>query len=576
MAVSITETADQQLLIVHGCPDSTDVDDALADATNYVTVVPHPCTQGVSLQGFHFKYASIRGQISRPLFALIPPCTLMLHSSKGIQFLELKQYAMPLNPNCPLSNTQQLPYHRMPLQAAAADSAAVLCQPAGAPILTETASLMASNCCLCNQALLNGNDGTAESSCIPEHPPACFQCTQLGHYQAACCNHHPAHRIIDTAEVSLSGAVGSPRHAYQACSLPVTASEKLCTGHAEASADAAQPALADDDALAAQEHHTSTLVSNQQAVLAAVQPSSVQAKPAHSVWSMSASSDASSSHPTPSCPGVSSVARPMASPDSPGTHADGYRRQLPDGASHIDGLSHFDTSISLRRGNDDTGFSAAVTAELMGPAFDPESFIMGCIAHDKLNSHRLVDYTVQQVLCGDDTDRSTYGLPNCKGSSCSLSTQAGRGWSLEARACTGQAWAIVLIAAVFQPRTGAGQETVTPVTLVVKICSSSGTGELLSEQWMDAAKFQQLVKNLRFFPSAHSMEQADLQRVAIVTLAERLAGKLKLKHSIPTSPHMRPVVLNNRAMLSSGRSAGLLTHPLLPICILGYGQHGTA
>lgn len=36
--------------VVHGCPDSTDVDDALADATNYVTVVPHPCTQGVSLQ----------------------------------------------------------------------------------------------------------------------------------------------------------------------------------------------------------------------------------------------------------------------------------------------------------------------------------------------------------------------------------------------------------------------------------------------------------------------------------------------------------------------------------------------
>lgn len=36
--------------VVHGCPDSTDVDDALADAMNYVTVVPHPCTQGLSLQ----------------------------------------------------------------------------------------------------------------------------------------------------------------------------------------------------------------------------------------------------------------------------------------------------------------------------------------------------------------------------------------------------------------------------------------------------------------------------------------------------------------------------------------------
>ncbi len=36
--------------VVHGCPDSSDADDALADAMNHVTVVPHPCTQGLSLQ----------------------------------------------------------------------------------------------------------------------------------------------------------------------------------------------------------------------------------------------------------------------------------------------------------------------------------------------------------------------------------------------------------------------------------------------------------------------------------------------------------------------------------------------
>lgn len=345
---------------------------------------------------------------------------------------------------------------------------------AGASIFTETASLVASNCCPCNQALRNGHDGTAESSCIPEHPLALFQCTQLGHAQTACCDCHPAHHIIDTAEVSLSGAVGSPRHAHQACSLPAAVSEELCTGQAETSAALAQPALADDDALLLQEHHASTLVSDQQPALAAVQPGAVQAKPPRSVWSMSASSDSSSSHTTPSCPDVSSGARPMASPESPGTHADGYRRQLPDGASYIDGLSHFHTNISLRRGDNDTNFSAAVTAELMRPAFDPERFIMGCISEDKLNSHRLVDYTVQQVLCGDDTDRSKYGLPICKGSSCPLSTQAGKGWSLEDRACTVEAWAIVLISAVFQPRTGAGQETITLVTFVVHICSSSG------------------------------------------------------------------------------------------------------
>ncbi|DBA86170.1 TPA: hypothetical protein ACH3X1_005680 [Trebouxia sp. C0004] len=573
--------------VVQGCPDSTDVDDALADAMSYVTVFPHPCTHGLSLQGFHFKYASIQGQISQPLFAFIPPCTLMVHSSKGIQFLKLKQYAMPLipNPNCSLRNiqtAQQLSQHSMALQGAAADSAAVLSQPgmtnwrddaAGASVLPETAALMASNCCHCNQALHNGSGDTAESGCVPEGPVICFQCTQLGHGQTACCSCHPVHHTADIAELSVSGSVCSPRHAHYSCPLPAAASEKLCTGQADTFSAAAQPAFADDDAQVLQEHHASTWVSDQQAAVAAVQPSSVQAKPAHSVWSMSASSDSLSSHQTPSCPDVSSVAKPMAGRDAPGTDADKYRRQLPDGA-HVEGLSHFHTSISLRRGNDDIGFAPAVTAELMGPAFDPEKFIMGCIPHDKLNRHRLVDYTVQQVLCGDDTDRLTYGSPKCRGSSCSLSTQAGRGWSLEARACTDAAWAIVLIAAVFQPRSGAAQETVKPVALAVNICSSSGTGELLSEEWMDAAKFQQLVVNLRFFPKAYTMQQADLQRVAIVTSAECLAGKLKLKHSIPTSPHMRPVVLNNRAMLSSGRSAGLLTHPLLPICILGYGQHG--
>ncbi len=113
------------------------------------------------------------------------------------------------------------------------------------------------------------------------------------------------------------------------------------------------------------------------------------------------------------------------------------------------------------------------------------------------------------------------------------------------------------------------------MAIATALLAVTGTGELLSELWMDAAKFQQLVESLRSFPKANTIEQADLRRLAIVTLAERLAGKLKLKHSIPTSPHMRPVVLNNKAMLSSGRSAGLLTHPLLPICILGYGQQGT-
>ncbi len=39
--------------VVHGCPESTDADEALSDAMNYITVIPHPCTHGHSLQVRH-------------------------------------------------------------------------------------------------------------------------------------------------------------------------------------------------------------------------------------------------------------------------------------------------------------------------------------------------------------------------------------------------------------------------------------------------------------------------------------------------------------------------------------------
>jgi hypothetical protein len=73
----------------------------------------------------------------------------MLHSSKGIQFLELKQYAMPLNPNCSLKDiqtAQQLSQHSTPLQAAAADSAAALSQPGTAPFDQYTTTAVIAVC----------------------------------------------------------------------------------------------------------------------------------------------------------------------------------------------------------------------------------------------------------------------------------------------------------------------------------------------------------------------------------------------------------------------------------------------
>ncbi len=103
------------------------------------------------------------------------------------------------------------------------------------------------------------------------------------------------------------------------------------------------------------------------------------------------------------------------------------------------------------------------------------------------------------------------------------------------------------------------------------VCAT-GPAELLSEQWMNPEAFQSLVNSLQHSPLSGMDQQSDVQKLVIVTMTERHASRLRQQYSVPTSPHMRPVVLNNKAMLISGRSAGLLRHASLPICILGYGQ----
>lgn len=99
----------------------------------------------------------------------------------------------------------------------------------------------------------------------------------------------------------------------------------------------------------------------------------------------------------------------------------------------------------------------------------------------------------------------------------------------------------------------------------------TGTAELLSMEWSDTDRDMYLML-LKGIPPASIYEWPDWQRLIIVTLAERRASILRRRSERATSPHMRPIVLTNDEMLSSGRSAGLLKHPLLPICVLGYVQ----
>lgn len=100
---------------------------------------------------------------------------------------------------------------------------------------------------------------------------------------------------------------------------------------------------------------------------------------------------------------------------------------------------------------------------------------------------------------------------------------------------------------------------------------STGTAELLYMEWSDTDREMYLML-LKGIPTASTYQWPDWQRLIIVTLAERRARILNWRLERATSPHMRPIVLTNDEMLSSGRSAGLLKHPLLPICVLGYVQ----
>lgn len=61
-------------------------------------------------------------------------------------------------------------------------------------------------------------------------------------------------------------------------------------------------------------------------------------------------------------------------------------------------------------------------------------------------------------------------------------------------------------------------------------------------------------------------------KLAALCLAKEFANRLKSSCVAPQAPHQAAVVLTNEAMLISGKSAGVLLHPFLPVCILGY-QH---
>ncbi len=57
-------------------------------------------------------------------------------------------------------------------------------------------------------------------------------------------------------------------------------------------------------------------------------------------------------------------------------------------------------------------------------------------------------------------------------------------------------------------------------------------------------------------------------------LAAFAADWLRSRHSVPAGRAALPHVLTNKSVLTEGRSLKHITHPWLPLCVLGYQPQG--
>ena len=316
-----------------------------------------------------------------------------------------------------------------------------------------------------------------------------------------------------------------------------------------------------------------------------------RSKPAHSVWSMSASSEASSSHTdisetSPDSPPVSESLAPL--PDAIASlieHGEGS-----------DGVSLFTVCA---RSCTEPNVKCGVTAEMLMPAFDPEKFVMDHIPESALHHHRLTDYVVE--LLGDGTRHSCAECHHAHCCSTFQKQQAGQ-------YCASQQSVLLLVVALLKPQmpTGSvkctvlavsihipsgmmtclcltGQSCAVPTTclmmgadwIMCQLCiagltmilnCTAGSGALLSQWWVKPESTRTMID--RF--SHHHADPADICKLAAHCLAKEFVNQLMSKYVAPHA--LQPVVLSNEAMLISGKSARVLLHPLLPICILGYRQ----
>ena len=187
-----------------------------------------------------------------------------------------------------------------------------------------------------------------------------------------------------------------------------------------------------------------------------------QAQPTHSVWSMSASSEASSSNtgvsePSPGSPDSNSFITQAALPDaiaSPVEHGVGS-----------DTVSLFTVCLGGARSLPEPGDHCGVIARMETPAFDPEKFVMDHIPGSVLQHHRLTDYAVE--LLGDGTSTE------CQHQNCCRTFQEQQA----TQHCASYKSVLLLVVAILKPRLVAINPTgcVKCTVLTVSVHVPSGT-----------------------------------------------------------------------------------------------------
>ena len=307
-------------------------------------------------QGCHFKYASIRGTFSQPLFAFLPPHTLVMHSSHGIQFVQLL---------CATSQTKSWQ----------AQGPSILLQPA-----RQTAAMESSMTAM--------EAETADSQ-------------------------QPVLADPVSSKSGMQASVEPVRHTDLQQRLPQDGQ-----GSAKATV------------------HESEADANSRRCMSSVSVAS-QAEPAHSVWSMSASSEASSSgigvsETSSGCPAVTTPFMPHA------IFPDAMASPLEHGVGS-DAVSLFTVSLGGARFFPEADVHCSVTAEMGIPAFDLEKFVMDHIPRSMLHQHRLTDYAVE--LLGDGTS------VDCQQVYCCNAFQEKQA----AQHCASQKSVLLLIVAILKP-----------------------------------------------------------------------------------------------------------------------------